>query len=104
MGVEFSIRPLFATVCEAVGKLQPYFVVLRTELCCSLRASPCCPHHFQPTRQQGLDLARGAPAWEIRFYSVAMLEQIHLLAAVTVLGVLEQGRDHHIPMPRYRLC
>lgn len=29
MGVEFSIRPLFATVREAVGKLQPYFVVLR---------------------------------------------------------------------------
>ncbi|XP_021266546.1 leukotriene C4 synthase-like isoform X1 [Numida meleagris] len=55
------------------------------------RASPCCLHHCQPTRQQGLDLPRGASAWEIRFYSVAMLEQIHLLAAVTVLGVLEQA-------------
>lgn len=26
-----------------------------------------------------------------------MLDQIHLLAAVTVLGVLEQGRDHWTP-------
>ncbi|XP_042682243.1 leukotriene C4 synthase-like isoform X1 [Centrocercus urophasianus] len=55
-----------------------------------VRASLCCLHRH-PTHQQGLDLARGDPAWEIRFYSVAMLEQIHLLAAVTVLGVLEQA-------------
>ncbi|XP_015731394.1 leukotriene C4 synthase-like isoform X2 [Coturnix japonica] len=56
-----------------------------------LRARLCCLHHHRPTCQQGLDLARGAPAWEVRLYSVTMLEQIHLLAAVTVLGVLEQA-------------
>lgn len=32
-----------------------------------------------------------------------MLDQIHLLAAVTVLGVLEQGRDHRMHMPKYLL-
>lgn len=32
-----------------------------------------------------------------------MLDQIHLLAAVTVLGVLEQGREHRIPVPKYLL-
>ena len=32
-----------------------------------------------------------------------MLDQIHLLAAVTVLGVLEQGREHCIPMSKYLL-
>jgi len=32
-----------------------------------------------------------------------MLDQIHLLAAVTVLGVLEQGRDHRMQMPKYLL-
>lgn len=34
---------------------------------------------------------------------VNMLEQIHLLAAVTVLGVLEQGRDHRMHLSRYSL-
>lgn len=34
---------------------------------------------------------------------VNMLEQIHLLAAVTVLGVLEQGRDHWMHLSRYLL-
>lgn len=29
-----------------------------------------------------------------------MLDQIHLLSAVTVLGVLEQGRDHGTHMPQ----
>lgn len=32
-----------------------------------------------------------------------MLDQIHLLAAVTVLGVLEQGRDHRIHTSKYLL-
>lgn len=32
-----------------------------------------------------------------------MLDQIHLLAAVTVLGVLEQGRDRQMYMPKYLL-
>lgn len=29
-----------------------------------------------------------------------MLDQIHLLAAVTVLGVLEQGRDLQLHVPQ----
>lgn len=32
-----------------------------------------------------------------------MLDRIHLLAAVTVLGVLEQGRDYRMHIPEYLL-
>lgn len=32
-----------------------------------------------------------------------MLDQIHWLAAVTVLGVLEQGRDHWVCVLKYCL-
>ncbi|XP_048816458.1 leukotriene C4 synthase-like isoform X1 [Lagopus muta] len=74
-------------VCDIAGLC---WLLLAPLLPVRNRASLCCLHRH-PTHQQGLHLARGDPAWEIRFYSVAMLEQIHLLAAVTVLGVLEQA-------------
>ncbi|XP_076206204.1 LOW QUALITY PROTEIN: leukotriene C4 synthase-like [Aptenodytes patagonicus] len=61
---------------------------------CQLEQTYAASYHHRLPHQQGLNLARGASDLENRFsrvWRVNMLDQIHLLAAVTVLGVLEQA-------------